>query len=89
MAYCQQCAKETGGPVVELKPHRTTMALKGDCERCGYVWMDRQGFCCDANCKVYHPEFQPQDMRAPSGAVEIQDRCSPDQPAAPPIPTLT
>lgn len=56
MAYCQQCAKQNGGEVVKLVPHRTTMALKATCDTCGYVWMDRDGHCADAACKVHqHP----------------------------------
>lgn len=54
--FCRQCAAENGGPVVDLKPGRNTIALKGLCGLCGFVWMDRDGSCCDAECPVHHPK---------------------------------
>lgn len=60
MAFCRQCATINGGPVVILKPHRNTIALKGDCENCGYVWMDVDGGCCDGECPVHHPKNTPE-----------------------------
>lgn len=60
MPYCKQCAEVTGGPVAWLKPDATTMALKGQCDNCGYVWMSRDSDCVDANCPVHCPKNTPE-----------------------------
>lgn len=55
--FCQQCAALNGGPIIEPIPdsNRTTLAAKALCGNCGYVFMDRQRFCCDAQCKIHRP----------------------------------